>query len=56
MLNKFQNILLSHLPNPQKALEEQTGSKNKKNSFDIDIRVVDFGIFGSTSGINPEKI
>ena len=28
----------------------------KNNQFDIDLRIVDFGIFGSTSGINPEKI
>ncbi len=30
--------------------------KNLKNEFDIELKVVDFGIFGSTSGVNPEKI
>jgi serine/threonine protein kinase len=52
---KFQNILLSHKPNPE-AVKEEGGSKSKKNQFDIDLRIVDFGIFGSTSGINPEKV
>lgn len=28
----------------------------RSNDFDIDLKVVDFGIFGSTSGLNPEKI
>ncbi len=33
------------------------GSKTRKsNKFDIDLRIVDFGIFGSSSGINPEKV
>jgi serine/threonine protein kinase len=27
-----------------------------KNEFDLDLKIVDFGIFGSTSGVNPEKI
>jgi serine/threonine protein kinase len=26
------------------------------NIFDIDLKIVDFGIFGSTQGMNPEKI
>jgi hypothetical protein len=37
-------------------VKEEGGSKSKKNQFDIDLRIVDFGIFGSTSGINPEKV
>lgn len=52
---KFQNILLSHKPNPEMQREDG-GSKSKKNQFDIDLRIVDFGIFGSTSGVNPEKV
>jgi serine/threonine protein kinase len=27
-----------------------------ENEFDIDLKLVDFGIFGSVSGINPEKV
>lgn len=26
------------------------------NHFDLDIKIVDFGIFGSTSGLNAEKV
>ena len=28
----------------------------KQNRYDLDLKIVDFGIFGSTSGINPEKV
>lgn len=53
---KFQNILLSRLPDPGKQKTEESSYKNKNNEWDIDLRIVDFGIFGSTSGINPEKV
>lgn len=49
---KFQNILLSRRPNPSAV----TPSRTTKNEFDLDLRIVDFGIFGSTSGVNPEKV
>jgi serine/threonine protein kinase len=35
---------------------ESSPRKGMKNEFDLDLKVVDFGIFGSTSGVNPEKI
>lgn len=55
---KFQNILLSRKPdvNRIKSEGESPTRSLKNNEFDIDLRVVDFGIFGSTSGINPEKV
>jgi len=27
-----------------------------KNQWDLELKIVDFGIFGSTSGLNPERI
>jgi MAP/microtubule affinity-regulating kinase len=54
---KFQNILLARKPDIKKAAEGGgSPSKLNKNEFDLDLRIVDFGIFGSTSGMNPEKI
>lgn len=57
---KFQNILLARKPNPEKAKQqavEESSYKNKHfNEFDLDLKIVDFGIFGSTSGVNPEKV
>lgn len=40
---KFQNILLSRRPDLSKVDERPKG-----NPFDIDLKIVDFGIFGST--------
>ena len=50
---KFQNILLARKPDPTRAdaLKKRWGNK-----YDIDLKIVDFGIFGSTSGLRPEKI
>ena len=55
---KFQNILLSRKPNPALAATSDDSPSKSKNSneFDIDLRIIDFGIFGSTQSINPEKI
>ena len=36
--------------------EGESPRKGLKNEFDLELKVVDFGIFGSTSGVNPEKI
>lgn len=50
---KFQNILLAQKPDPTRAdaLKKRWGNK-----YDIYLKIVDFGIFGSTSGLRPEKI
>lgn len=34
----------------------ESGGRKGVNDFDLDLKLVDFGIFGSTSGINPEKV
>ncbi len=52
--------MLSHKPQVHNDHEDDDDNssprKGMKNEFDMDLKVVDFGIFGSTSGINPEKI
>ncbi len=30
--------------------------RKSQNEFDLELKLVDFGIFGSVSGINPEKV
>lgn len=57
---KFQNILLSRKPNTSQmdVDKDSTSKSNQKNYniFDLDLKIVDFGIFGSTAGgNNPEK-
>ncbi len=50
---KFQNILLTRKPNLGSS---ESPSKNKiSNPFDLELKIIDFGIFGSAHGNNPEK-
>jgi serine/threonine protein kinase len=48
--------MLSHKPHTPYHNKDELGTKTRKNKFDLDLRIVDFGIFGSTQGLNPEKI
>lgn len=53
---KFQNILLAKKPDIA-AVKESSPTKISKyfNEFDLDLKIVDFGIFGASSITNPEK-
>lgn len=55
---KFQNILLSRTPVPVVSYPEDIAKKSfvkNSNNFDIDLKIVDFGIFGTSKLTNPEK-
>ena len=55
---KFQNIILTRKPftDINKAEDDsKTPGSKFTNEFDIELKLVDFGIFGSTLGNSPEK-
>lgn len=43
------------IPNDQQQQQSPNKSAKNSNIFDIELKIVDFGIFGSASGNNPEK-
>ncbi len=47
---------MSHKPVISNGEGEDSPRKGLKNEYDLELKIVDFGIFGSTSGVNPEKI